>query len=298
MNQSGTMKFSLMFFASSEESLGEDKYRLLVESARVGDRHGLSPLWVPERHFTTFGCIYPNPAVLHAALARETQRIRLHAGSVVLPLHDPIRVAEEWAVVDNLSAGRVGVAFASGWNPDDSAFFPDRYERPREEMCAAIETVQRLWRGETVASTSGTGRPAQVRTYPAPLQKALPIWITAAGNPDTFVKAGEMGTPVLPHLLDQGIEELARKIDLYREARRRRGHDPAAGQVTVMVHTFVGTNLEEVRETARGPYLQYLKANASLHRELARSRGREVDVASLSAESLDDFVNFLYDRFA
>src|SRR4029450_9111435 len=171
MNQSGTMKFSLMFFASSEESLGEDKYRLLVESARFGDRHGFSTLWVPERHFTTFGCIYPNPAVLHAALARETQRIRLHAGSVVLPLHDPIRVAEEWAVVDNLSAGGVGVAFASGWNPHDFAFFPDRYERRREEMFAAIETVERLWRG---GRGGGGGGGAPQPAVPAGRRRCAP----------------------------------------------------------------------------------------------------------------------------
>lgn len=292
------MQFSLMFFASSEEALGDDKYRLLVESARFGDRRGFARIWVPERHFTTFGCIYPNPAVLHAALARETRRIGLCAGSVVLPLHDSIRVAEEWAVVDNLSDGRVGVAFASGWNPDDFAFFPERYDGRREATFSAVETVKKLWRGDAIATTSGNGRAVNVRIYPAPVQRELPIWITAAGNPATFVRAGAIGAHLLTHLLDQGIDALAEKVGLYREARRAAGHDPASGQVTVMVHTFVGEDIHDVRSKARHPYCEYLKANASLLAGLAWSRGREVDLSSLSAKDLDDLVGFLYDRFA
>src|SRR5215471_7151277 len=99
------MKFGLMFFAASEVALLSSRYHLVIESARFADANDFSSVWVPERHFTDFGCLYPNPAVLHAALARETQRIALRAGSVVIPIHDPLRIAEEWAMVDNLSGG-------------------------------------------------------------------------------------------------------------------------------------------------------------------------------------------------
>ena len=71
-------------------------------------RNGFKAVWTPERHFHAFGGLYPNPAVTSAAVAAITTRVRVRAGSVVLPLHNPIRVAEEWAVVDNLSQGRVG----------------------------------------------------------------------------------------------------------------------------------------------------------------------------------------------
>ena len=80
-----------------------DRYRLLLEGARFADRHGFAAVWTPERHFHAFGGLYPNPAVTGAALAAITERIGIRAGSVVLPLHNPIRVAEEWSVVDNLS---------------------------------------------------------------------------------------------------------------------------------------------------------------------------------------------------
>ena len=97
------MKFGLMFFASSEDTLAGEKYSLVFESARFGDQHGFSSIWTPERHFTQLGSLYPNPAVLNAALAQVTERIRLQAGSVVMPLHHPLALAEAWAMVDNLS---------------------------------------------------------------------------------------------------------------------------------------------------------------------------------------------------
>src|SRR6186713_2751648 len=151
------MKFSLMFFASSEEALSGDKYRLILQSARFADASGFASLWVPERHFTEFGSLYPNPAVLQAAVAASTQRIRLHAGSVVAPIHNPLRIAEEWSMVDNLSHGRVGISFASGWNADDFVFAPEKYANRQDEMLASIRTVQSLWRGEPLEATSGSG---------------------------------------------------------------------------------------------------------------------------------------------
>jgi phthiocerol/phenolphthiocerol synthesis type-I polyketide synthase D len=293
------VKTGLMFFASDDAALhAADRYRLVVESARFGDRHGFSSVWVPERHFTALGSLYPNPAVLHAALARETERIALRAGSVVLPLHDPLRVAEEWAVVDNLSGGRVGLSFASGWNPDDFAFFPDRYARRNEVHERAIPVVRALWRGDPVEVTSGTGRTVSVTTYPRPVQPELPVWMTAASNPATFAKAGRLGLNLLTHVLDQGVPRLAEQIETYRKARADAGWDPATGEVTVMLHTFVGADEAAARELARRPYCAYLKSNIGLLKGLAHSRGRDVDVTALPPEELDAFVEFLYDRFA
>ena len=102
------LDFGVMFFNGSEDEGGRDHYQLVLQAARFADRHGFSSVWAPERHYTAFGGLYPNPAVLHAALARETRHVRLMAGSHVTPLHHPLRAAEDWALVDNLSNGRVG----------------------------------------------------------------------------------------------------------------------------------------------------------------------------------------------
>ena len=84
-------------------------------------------MWTPERHFHPFGGLYPNPALTSAAVAAVTKRVGLRAGSVVLPLHNPLRCAEEWSVVDNLSDGRVGLSFASGWHASDFALMPQNF---------------------------------------------------------------------------------------------------------------------------------------------------------------------------
>ncbi|MET0647636.1 MAG: MupA/Atu3671 family FMN-dependent luciferase-like monooxygenase [Pyrinomonadaceae bacterium] len=292
------MNFGLMFFASSEDAISGSRYRVVLESARFADRHGFSSVWVPERHFTKFGSLYPNAAVLHAALAVATERIRLNAGSVVAPLHDPLRIAEEWSMVDNLSGGRVGVSFASGWNPDDFAFFPARYGERQEFMVEGVRAVRRLWRGETTKAVSGNGEEINVRVYPSPVQPELPVWLTAAGNPGTYALAGELGANLLTHLLDQDEEQLAAKIALYRQARASHGWKPEAGVVTVMLHTFVGADDALTREQARVPFCQYIKSNIGLLKGLSHSRGQNVDISSMPERDLDEFVNFLYERFA
>src|SRR5438874_1155394 len=112
------MDFGLMFF-SSDAGASAHKYGLLLEAAKRADERGFCCVWTPERHFDRFGGIFPNPAVTSAALAMVTRRLQLRAGSLISPLHDVIRIAEEWAVVDNLSNGRVAISFGSGWNVND-----------------------------------------------------------------------------------------------------------------------------------------------------------------------------------
>ncbi len=99
------LEFSLYYFASVDGDETSEKYRLLLEGAKFADNHGFAAVWTPERHFHTFGGLYPNPSVRSAAIATITESIQIRAGSVVLPLHNPLRVAEEWTVVDTCPMG-------------------------------------------------------------------------------------------------------------------------------------------------------------------------------------------------
>jgi natural product biosynthesis luciferase-like monooxygenase protein/amino acid adenylation domain-containing protein len=255
--------FSL-FMWGNDDAPGRDKYRLMLEGAKYFDRNGFEAVWTPERHFHAFGGPYPNPSVTAAALAAVTERIGIRAGSCVSPLHHPIRIAEEWAVVDNLSNGRVAIAFASGWQPDDFILRPENYGRRQAVMLEQIDQVRRLWRGEKLP----------VETLPRPVQRELPFWVTTAGNPQSYRQAGELGANVLTHLLGQTLEEVAEKIALYRQARAAAGHDPAAGRVTLMLHTFVGADDAEVRELVRRPMKDYLRSSLRLAAGSAGGEGR------------------------
>ncbi|MBZ4417372.1 MupA/Atu3671 family FMN-dependent luciferase-like monooxygenase [Myxococcus sp. RHSTA-1-4] len=269
--------FGLFFFAN-EDARAANKYRLLLEAARLADRNGFTAVWTPERHFDEHGGLYPNPSILAASLATITEHVSLRAGSVVLPLHNPLRVAEEWAVIDNLSNGRAGLAVTSGWMPQDFALAPDHFPRKREVMLQSLAQVRELWRGGTVPFKDGAGKEVHLRTLPRPVQPELPVWMTCPGNPDLFVQAGELGLHVLTSLASQSVEEVRDKIALYREARARAGHDPAAGNVTVMLHTYVGRDSDEVLDTVREPLTRYLRTHLRLQEARVRSLDLQVDI--------------------
>jgi natural product biosynthesis luciferase-like monooxygenase protein/amino acid adenylation domain-containing protein len=290
------MEFGLFYFAASAGRSGSAAYRLLLEGAHFADRHGFNSIWTPERHFHEFGGLYPNPSVTAAALATITQNVQLRAGSVVLPLHDTIRVAEEWAVVDNLSDGRVGIALASGWHDRDFVFKPENYAERRDVMAREIETLRALWRGESVTRTTGAGTETRVAIRPRPVQPELPIWVTAAGGPDTFRRAGEIGANVLTHLLGQSVEELTRKLEIYRQAWRDAGH-PGEGRVSLMLHTFVDDDVEHVRSRVWGPFREYLRTSVDLIRNLAQERGQDIRSAQFTADDWDALLDHAFERY-
>jgi natural product biosynthesis luciferase-like monooxygenase protein len=294
------MGFSLFYFASDDGAApGPQRYRLLMEGARFADEHGFEAVWTPERHFFGFGGLYPSPSVMSAALAAVTRRVHLRAGSVVSPLHNELRLTEEWSLVDNLSNGRVGVSFASGWHADDFVLAPDHYSRRHEVMYRQLDTVRRLWRGESVQLPNGLGDQVTVSVRPRPVQPELPVWVTTSGNLETFRSAGRVGANVLTHLLGQTAEQLTQKIAAYREAWRAAGH-PGEGHVTLMLHTFVGTDTARVKETVRGPFSQYLRGSVDLVRTLseeARTASRLIQGEAPRGEDLDAVVDAAFERY-
>jgi natural product biosynthesis luciferase-like monooxygenase protein len=225
----------------------------MLEGARFADARGFAAIWTPERHFHASGGPYPNPAVTGAAIAALTRNLSVRAGSCVAPLHHPARIAEDWAVIDNLTNGRAGIAFASGWQPEDFVLRPQNTPPAnRAAMVDARDRVRRLWRGEAVALPTATG-PQAVVTQPRPVSTGLAAWITTAGNPETWRDAGRRRANVLTHLLSQSIAEVGEKIALDRQARAEAGPDPAIGVVTLMLHTDLADTRTAARAVARGP---------------------------------------------
>jgi natural product biosynthesis luciferase-like monooxygenase protein len=302
------ISFSLFYFAADAGESG-NKYRLLLEGAKFADTHDFEAVWTPERHFHPFGGLYPNPAVTSAAVAAVTTRIGIRAGSVVLPLHSPIRCAEEWSVVDNISNGRVGLSFASGWHANDFAIAPNNFKDRRELMSRGIETIRALWRGESVPATSGDGKEIQVRMYPPPVQREPPLWVTASGNPETFALAGRMGACILTNLLVMKPEELVANAAIYRKAYREAGHK-GEGHITLMLHTFVASTMEEVRTKVRGPFLDYLRTSTDLINKArweltafaktddrTKAGGTTMNLDDLSQEDMDALMDHAFERY-
>ena len=299
--QSRELKFSLFYFADAAPVPGGDKYRLYLEGAAFADRHGFEAVWTPERHFHENGGLYPNPSVLSAALAMTTDRLKLRAGSVALPLHYPLRVAEEWSVVDNLSKGRVGLSFTSGWVPNDFAIAPrpeENFKAKREVMLQNLRDVQQLWRGGKLRTRDGAGNEVELEIFPRPVQPELPIWLTCSGDPLMFEKAGALGHNVLTALLTQSLDETAGKVALYRKARAEHGLDPEGGCVTLMLHTFVGEDEDEVRQKTRGPLTDYFKSHIGLVKTMIKSLNIQLeDVDPDDPVWSDYFASFAFERY-
>ena len=298
--------FSL-FLWGADDQVSENKYEIMLHAGRFGDAQGFSAVWTPERHFHAFGGPYPNPAVTGAALAAITSKVQIRGGSCVVPLHHPVRVAEEWSVVDNLSRGRVGISFASGWQPDDFLLQPQNFKENKRVMVESIDQVRRLWRGEKLSFKNGLGQDVAVLTQPRPIQKELPYWVTTAGNPDTFRAAGEIGANLLTHLLGQTVEELAIKVRAYREARAKAGLDPKTGIVSLMLHTYLGEDEAGVRQRVREPMKHYLRSSVSLikgfawafpaFKKPAKGGGEEIDLGVLTPEDMDTILDFAFERY-
>ncbi len=302
------MDFGL-FMWGNDDAPGSEKYRLMLEGAKYFDQNKFNSIWTPERHFHAFGGPYPNPAVTSAAIAAITENISIRAGSCVSPLHHPIRIAEDWSVIDNLSNGRVGLSFASGWQPNDFVICPENHKNNKQIMLEQVETVRKLWRGEPVSFKNPMGDMVDISTLPRPVQKELPVWVTTAGNPETYKQAGAQGANVLTHLLGQTLDELAEKIRLYREARAAAGYDPASGIVSLMLHTFVGRDTDAVRELVREPMKDYLRSSMKLVVDFAwsfpafkkpeggASDASDVDIGALTEEESETILDFAFERY-
>lgn len=302
------MEFGL-FYWGNDDGAGPKKYELLLEGAKFADAHGFTALWTPERHFHAFGGPYPNPAVTGAAVAAVTRNLSVRAGSCVAPLHHPARIAEDWAVIDNLTNGRAGLAIASGWHPDDFVLRPENTPpKNRQAMLDAIGQLRRLWRGEAVEFPTASGKPFPVVTQPRPVSRDLALWVTTAGNPDTWREAGRLGANVLTHLLGQSIDEVADKIGIYHAALREAGHDPARHKVTLMLHTCLADTRDEARRLAEVPMKNYLRSAAALIKQYAwafpafkKPQGvanpMDIDLQSLSSEETEAILDFAFRRY-
>ncbi|AFX99666.1 ptzB [Candidatus Endolissoclinum faulkneri L2] len=282
---------SVMFFSADSGNGTCSPYTLVLEAAKMADRVGMKALWLPERHFEPFGGPYPNPAVLAAAVARETQNIRIRAGSVILPLHDPIETTEAWAMVDQLSDGRVDLAFGSGWNTKDFSLRPENFTDNKGIMRKGIDEFCEMWSGGSVRRRDGKGNDVEITSYPKPRQNVPGIWIAATGSLDTFYWAGQAGFNVLTMVLGGSLEDIAEKIEIYRVSRKEAGFDPAGGHVTLMLHSYVDENRSRLLKRVRGPMTSYVRSALDLHVKT------NIPEQTLDGGQRDQMADFAFERY-
>src|SRR2546422_5510031 len=206
----------------------------LVKQIEHADQLGLDAFGVGEHHRRDF--LDSAPAVILAAAAGRTKRIHLNSAVTVLSAADPVRVFQEFATLDLLSQGRAEMVVGRGSSIESFPLFGFRLEDYDSLFAEKLELLLKIrdneqvyWSGKYRPTLNGQG------VYPRPLQNPLPIWLGVGGTPESFVRAGELGLPLMVAIIGGETRRFRPLIDLYREAGRRAGHSP--DQLKVGIHS-------------------------------------------------------------
>lgn len=296
--QSTTLDFSLLFFSDIRPEISSKaQYQFISDLVIFGDQAGFKATYFPERHFSEFGSIFANPAILAANLIPQTQHIRFRTAGISLPLHHPAEVVEWWAMNDILSGGRIDLGFGSGWNKKDFIYTPNNYDERREICSKHIPLVQQLWRGETVQFTGSNQQTEAIKIHPKPLQNELDIWLLVSKSDAGFEHAGSNGYNVFTMLYGNNLSAMAKKVAVYRKAREDAGLDPKAGKVTLMLHTLVHPDVSLVQNAVEAPFKSYIKSTLDAHvsavpTELGLEENPQVDDAQKAS-----MLEYAYQRY-
>ena len=234
---------------------GAEAMQLFLERIERADQVGLDVFGIGEHHRAEY--LDSAPAVILAAAAARTQRIRLTSAVTVLSAADPVRVFQAFATLDLLSGGRAEIVVGRGSFTEAFPLFGhslDDYDALFAEklgLLLAIRATEHVqWRGQFRPALTGQG------VYPRPAQAQLPIWLGVGGTPKSFVRAGTLGLPLMVAVIGGETHRFRPLVDLYREAGHRAGHAP--GQLRVGLHAFgyvAPTTEQALRDFVPG-YLQ------------------------------------------
>ncbi len=254
------MKFGMLhLFESPGERSEHQMIDEQVSLMQAAEGYGFDSVWPAEHHFSEYG-VCGSTVVNLAAIARTTKRIRLGTGVVVLPFHNPVRVAEDFAMLDHLSNGRVDLGIGRGYQPIEYQGFGVDQTRSREIFDESIEVIRRAWTQERLNFVGKHFRFEDVEVRPRPFQNPHPpIWMAALSE-ETFEKAGRLGFNLLLSPVFGGSLVTARdRIQRYREALAKAGHDPSTREVGALVMTYTGKTQEQARKEFADPVIWYFR---------------------------------------
>lgn len=163
-------------------------------------------------------------------------------------------------------------------------------------MFRGIETIQQLWSGKTVRVPGIDGKETEIKILPKPVQRKLPVWITSSGSRETWARAGAIGANILSGMKGDREQDLAEKIQLYRESLAAHGHDPRAGCVTVMLHTYIAKEENEARTIVKKPLTSYLRTFISQGEHLQADTDG-IDGKKINSNDMDTLAAFAFERF-
>jgi len=242
------------------------RFREFVELGVIAEQLGYDSYHLGEHHFCEYVLSSPTPVL--AAVAERTGRVRLSTAVALLPHHDPVRIAEDYATVDQLSGGRVELLAGRGVFRDVYRQYGQDEAQSAAMLAESVDLIRRLW-SEEVVSWSGTIRPPLdgVTLHPRPFQRPHPpIWLSASSEASVD-RAVAIGCPIVIPTVSTGVALPAVLATRYRAGWERTGRDPAGALVGLHVHCYVGDGTTETaRERWHRHQISYLEWVFSLAR--------------------------------
>ena len=231
------------------------RMRDLLEEIELADQVGLDVFGVGEHHRPDF--VVSAPAVVLAAAATRTKRIRLTSAVSVLSSDDPVRVFQEFATLDLISEGRAEIMAGRGSFIESFPLFGHALEDYDDLFSEKLDLLLALRDGERV-TWSGSHRAAvnDRGVYPRPIQSPLPIWVAVGGTPQSVVRAGTLGLPLAIAIIGGLPERFVPLVELYRESGARAGHDPATLKVSINSHGYLAPDSRQAADEAFPPYAE------------------------------------------
>lgn len=231
---------------------GARRLKDLLEEIELADQVGLDVFGVGEHHRPDYAV--SSPATVLAAAAVRTKRIRLTSAVSVISSDDPVRLFQQFSTVDLISGGRAEIMAGRGSFIEsfplfgyDLGDYDDLFAEKLDMLMTLNESETVTWKGTHTASINGRG------VYPRPLQEKLPVWVAVGGTPQSVARAGALGLPVALAIIGGEYPRFAPLFELYREAARRAGHDPAKLKTSINVHGFIDTTRERAADTFYAP---------------------------------------------
>jgi probable LLM family oxidoreductase len=259
------MELGIDSFASREHEQPVDAIQHLLERIETADRVGLDVFGVGEHHRAEF--LDSAPSVILAAAAARTKRIKLTSAVTVLSAADPVRVFQQFATLDLISQGRAEMVVGRGSFTESFPLFGLDFNDYDELFAEKLDLLLQL-RAEERITWSGKFRPAlnNQAVYPRPLQTEMPIWVGVGGTPESFVRAGLLGLPLMVAVIGGETHRFRRAVTLYREAGAQAGHAPEKLKVGLHSLGYVAPTREEAIN-------DYFPGYAETFTRIGRERG-------------------------
>lgn len=254
-----------------------------IDQAVLADELGLDSFWIAEHHACDYGGIASANAVLAGAIAGRTRRIRIGAGAAIMTLHDPLELAEQWAIVDCISNGRVEFGMARAFLPFEFDLFAVDMAESRERYVESVAIVRHAWSGADVAF-EGRFRsiPSVGPLTPLPVQRPHPpMWVTAAMTEESFRWAGREGHRLMVTPYSVGLERMMPLLEVYCDEYRDAGHDASRRRIQATYHLLLADSVGAARHAAEGPINQYVDSFVR-----AASRGTYASESYASYENM------------